>query len=125
MCMDWVDEVTKQSKIGYKVFRLHNGKLENLFFNIKDLKKFNEGRWVKSHSNNFHYACNRRYRSGFHFFYNYDDAVTYLFPEFNEVIMKIEVKNIIASGYLDIIKHTNSISLKTGVAEKIKLIGGV
>jgi hypothetical protein len=117
MCLDRVDKTTKDgTKYAYKVFKSVNGEYHNfiyhpLFLSLlaptydclltvlsKLAKPYKIGRWYTSSKRKI-CGCNKtKYPSGFHCFADKSAALTYIGYFGDEVVIKVEVEDIVASG---------------------------
>ena len=114
MCLHNLDKETKQVTEGWKIFTVIDNKLQGIIYNFK----FKTNKWIEDPKNNSIYYGYKnddemRYKTGFHFFINKEDAENDL-TKFNNVyekIYKIKVRNIVATGLQD--------EYKVGVAREI------
>ena len=119
MCLEEIDEKPEYISEGWKVFEAKDNKLLGVY--IPYTFKTNE--WVKDIRCGF--IENRKhmiYETGFHFFFNREDAVYYTYrnnPEYEFKIRKVKVKNVIATGIQYI--HINN-KASVGVAKEIFII---
>ena len=103
MCLEIVDKETKQIKYGWKVFRNMNGKLKSIcrgngkhfkkgvWHNEKDFRGEEERRkTIDSHFDG-------RYKKGFHVFVTLK-GLKFWRDYKDDIIKKVEVKDIVASG---------------------------
>jgi len=101
MCLDKVDEVTKEYTEGYKIFNKINRKtVSPELFNIH--KRFNLHQWIEdpNYGERIYYdEYTNFYKSGFHFFVNLKDAYAWMGDSSIDCgVFKIKVRNIVASG---------------------------
>ena len=97
MCLDAKDDITKNYRVGYKVFRCDNSRF---FRSPLQPYVFEPNTWVTDTSKGT--LClefsNKRYPTGFHFFKNKKDAEMFARSFHNVVVKKIKVRNIVATG---------------------------
>lgn len=102
MCLEIVDKETKQIKYGWKVFMKKGRKLvapcygndehfaKGIWYDEVDFRRFSKQRKTIDS------ASGKRYKKGFHVFVSYREAKFWGNNE--NVIKKVEVKDIVASG---------------------------
>lgn len=118
MCLDVVDKETRNFKHGWKIFTLENGKLYGQFYNTKEyFNSYPKHEWIEDVEVGYITSdiSDVRYPRGFHFYKTRKEALSAVTPELNEIIKKIKVDRIVASG-----KQDNNI---IGVAKRIKIKG--
>jgi hypothetical protein len=111
MCLSRIDEYPGNPTEGYKVFKKGIQGLYSPLFHVSE--SFPVGEWITDEyaeilRDDFNYP----YLSGFHFFFGRKDAEDYLEP--NEVIRKIKVKYVTATGINHSINDT--VGVAVGVA---------
>ena len=122
MCLDKVDEVTKEYTEGYKIFTVRGNFVSPEFFNT--YKKFPLQEWIEDESdyNIWYDNCTyySHYKSGFHFFVNLEDAYEWMGDSTIDCgIFKIQVRNIVASGKQRLYGIVKSKNAKVGVAKEM------
>jgi len=125
MCLDMVDEKTRTDiKYGYKVFWIKDGKILGEFYNPNGTYShetpilYKTGKWYKT-KDNIIKKDNISYPAGFHVFINKEDAEDWKDPYTGYKTFKVEIADIVASGY----QHFRG-KKRIIIAKKIKIIGG-
>ena len=123
MCLDKVDEVTKEYTEGYKIFIVNQGgkTVSPELFMVH--KRFNLHQWIEDPNCGeriYYDEYTNHYKSGFHFFVNLKDAYAWMEDSTNNCgIFKIRVRNIVASGKQRIYGDFDSRDVKVGVAKEM------
>ena len=119
MCLDTVDEVTKEYTEGYKVFGVRGNFVNPELYNT--YKRFPLHEWIGEETNtHIYYGNGNYYKSGFHFFVNLEDAYTWIQDSTTDCeIFKVRVRNIIASGEQRLYGTIKSTNVKVGVAKEM------
>jgi len=83
---------------GYKIFKEHSGKLSGQYhYNLNYENGYPVNMWLKDNIKvNLYSNCGRKYKSGFHFYKNKENAMYNIFS--GEVVKKVLVRNIVATG---------------------------
>ena len=99
MCLCTIDKKTKQAKEGYKIFERYNNKLYSVYMTSKGC--FKTGEWIYDDEvMNIETSNGEFYKTGFHFYFDKTDAMqtSTLLNNYNYIVKKNKVKNIVASG---------------------------
>ena len=123
MCLDKIDEVTKEYTEGYKIFVVNQGgkTVSPELFMVH--KRFNLHQWIEdpNFGERIYYdEYTNHYKSGFHFFVNLKDAYTWMRDSNIDCeVFKIKVRNIVASGKQRLYGDFNSRDVEVGVAKEM------
>jgi len=100
MCLSTVDKKTKKFLYGWKVFSIRNKKLIGQFETKRGYKTkgYPIGEWINDvKTGEIEYSWKKYYKKGFHFYkYKIDGENNVWLPR--EVLKKVKMRNIIASG---------------------------
>jgi len=96
MCLEKLDDTTKQAKVGYKLFSTPN-KRSKLFRTSWKSYPMYMNRWYTDVATTMISTGSHRYRTGFHVYRLKRDAVR-VAKRFGEIVIKVEMQHIFTSG---------------------------